>query len=378
MSTWWDERGLEGNAPTPAQSTAPSSNQDGGGGEKKLSKKELNKLKKKQAKAAARGGGGAGGQQQQQQQSFESDPLFVSGKYGDMPLVQSQTCGTHTFTSLSDLDAALGEKESMNVRLRGRIHNVRGKGKSAFVVLREQQSTAQAVFFVDAESKVVSKGMVKYATALSKESIVDIEGVAIRPASAIEGCSVQTVEVQGTGIRAVSRADPLPFQIADAVRREDDTTGAHVNQDTRLDNRFVELRTPTNQAIFRVQSAVGQLFRENLLGKGFVEIHSPKLMAGSSEGGSSVFELKYMGRPCCLAQSPQLCKQMAICADLGRVFEIGPVFRAEKSYTHRHLCEFVGMDFEMAIQEVSTIKRACLFVQCFVLYLFLSRNTIRD
>ncbi|PKI31781.1 hypothetical protein CRG98_047820 [Punica granatum] len=93
------------------------------------------------------------------------------------------------------------------------------------------------------------------------------------------------------------------------------------------------------------------IFRQFLLSEGFVEIHTPKLIAGSSEGGSAVFKLDYKGQPACLAQSPQLHKQMSICGDFGRVFEIGPVFRAEDSYTHRHLCEFTGLDVEMEIKK---------------------------
>jgi aspartyl-tRNA synthetase len=187
------------------------------------------------------------------------------------------------------------------------------------------------------------------------------------------------------GIRAISRAGPLPFEVVDAARSEAEIAAAAargealatVSQDVRLDNRAVDLRTPANQAIFRVQSAVSQLFREALLARGFQEIHTPKLIAGggawrcmggacmhvfacmrllhvhgrfnpplssktppvpqpknatnktkgASEGGAAVFRLDYMGRPACLAQSPQLYKQMAICADFDRVFEIGPVFR---------------------------------------------------
>ena len=100
-----------------------------------------------------------------------------------------------------------------------------------------------------------------------------------------------------------------------------------------------------------LEYGVVQLFRQALLDEDFVELHTPKLIAGASEGGSSVFKLDYKGQPACLAQSPQLHKQMAICADFGRVFEIGPVFRAEDSFTHRHLCEFTGLDFEMEIKE---------------------------
>jgi nondiscriminating aspartyl-tRNA synthetase len=163
-----------------------------------------------------------------------------------------------------------------------------------------------------------------------------------------------------TGIRAVSRAAALPFEIADASRSEEEVKAAAergeamstVSQDVRLDNRFMDLRTPANQAIFKVQSAVCQLFREILLSESFQEIHTPKLIAGASEGGANVFTLDYMGlMPACLAQSPQLYKQMSICADVERVFEIGPVFRAEFSYTHRHLTEFTGLDLEMCIYE---------------------------
>lgn len=94
-----------------------------------------------------------------------------------------------------------------------------------------------------------------------------------------------------------------------------------------------------------------QIFREFFLGEKFVELHTPKLIAGSSEGGSAVFKFDYKGQPGCLAQSPQLHKQMSICGDFPRVFEVGPVFRAEDSFTHRHLCEFTGLDVEMRINK---------------------------
>jgi len=311
---------------------------EGGDGKPKLSRAEI-----KAQRMAARQ------QKQQQQQEASADPL-AGVKYGDLPLIQSQTCDSLTFTDFDALEAAAAGASGEALRIRGRIHTVRGKGKSAFVVLRDGTQTVQVVFFVDKESQVVSKGMVKFVSAVSKESIVDIIGVPVKPDNAVDGCTLKHVEIQGQGIWAVSRAKQLPFEIADACRREDEE-GPKVNQDLRLENRFIDLRTPANNAIFKVQSQVGQLFRQNLLSKDFVEIHSPKLMAGSSEGGSSVFALKYMGRDACLAQSPQLCKQMAICADFGKVFEIGPVFRAEKSFTHRHLCEFVGLDFEMTIKE---------------------------
>lgn len=232
-----------------------------------------------------------------------------------------------------------------------------------FVVARESFATVQAVLFV---GEHISKGMVSYASKIHKESIIEIVAKVVKPAAAIEGCSIQH-ELQIEEIWTVNKSLPvLPFQLEDASRQVLDQTkedhhhasGAEeskdhmavVGLDTRLNNRVIDLRVPTNQAIFRLQSGVCQLYREFLLSKDFVEIHSPKLIGGSSEGGANVFKLEYFGLPACLAQSPQLYKQMALCGDLQRVFEIGPVFRAEHSYTNRHLCEFTGLDLEMEIK----------------------------
>ncbi len=143
----------------------------------------------------------------------------------------------------------------------------------------------------------------------------------------------------------------LPLQIEDASRRElpgEDQQLATVKQDTRLDHRVLDLRTPANQAIFRLEAGVCQLFRESLTSRGFVEIHTPKIISAASEGGANVFEVSYFKGKAYLAQSPQLYKQMAIAADFGKVFTVGGVFRAEDSNTHRHLAEFVGLDLEMA------------------------------
>ncbi|KAE8250774.1 hypothetical protein A4X13_0g4398 [Tilletia indica] len=125
----------------------------------------------------------------------------------------------------------------------------------------------------------------------------------------------------------------------------------HISLRTRLANRIIDLRTPASLSIFRLQSALCTAFRAYLSDekRGFMEIHTPKLQAGATESGSSVFRVDYFGRTAFLAQSPQLAKQMAISADFGRVFEIGPVFRAENSNTHRHLTEFTGLDMEMTI-----------------------------
>lgn len=123
-----------------------------------------------------------------------------------------------------------------------------------------------------------------------------------------------------------------------------------VNQDTRLDNRVLDLRTPANQAIFRLESGVCKLFRDILARQGFTEIHTPKIISAASEGGANVFTVSYFKDSAYLAQSPQLYKQMAIAADFEKVFTVGAVFRAEDSNTHRHLTEFVGLDLEMAFK----------------------------
>ncbi|KAI2660546.1 Aspartate--tRNA ligase, cytoplasmic [Labeo rohita] len=235
------------------------------------------------------------------------------------------------------------EKAEQQIWVRARIHTSRAKGKQCFLVLRHQQFTVQALLAVGDRA---SKQMVKFAANLTKESIIDVEAVVKKVEQKIESCSQQDVELH------VERSEArLPLQLEDAVRPEgegDEEGRATVNQDTRLDNRVIDLRTTTSQAIFRLQSGVCQLFRDTLINKGFVEIQTPKIISAASEGGANVFTVSYFKTSAYLAQSPQLYKQMCICADFDKVFCVGPVFRAEDSNTHRHLTEFVGLDIEMA------------------------------
>ncbi|XP_054799386.1 aspartate--tRNA ligase 2, cytoplasmic [Prosopis cineraria] len=286
----------------------------------------------------------------------EEDPLAVN--YGDVPLLELQSKTVANISDWTKVEVLNNLLEGKWVLIRGRAQTIRAVGKKmAFLVIRENGFTVQCV--VQVQPNQVSPQMVKYAAALSRESIVDIEGVVSVPATPIKGAS-QQVEIQVRKLYCVNRAVPtLPINIEDAARSEMEIEKAlqageqlvRVNQDTRLNYRVLDIRTPANQAIFRIQSQVGNVFRQFLLSEGFVEIHTPKLIAGSSEGGAAVFRLDYKGQPACLAQSPQLHKQMSICGDFGRVFEIGPVFRAEDSFTHRHLCEFTGLDVEMEIKK---------------------------
>lgn len=260
------------------------------------------------------------------------------------------------YTPIRELGTEGSVPIGQEVWVRARLYRKRPGGKNCFIVLRAQgQYTAQAVFFLDKETPRQSKEMLKSLGELKEESMVDVRGKLVE--ANVTGCSQSNVEIQLMDVVLISPSEPiLPFEIDDAGRSEAEIVAsestekpfARVGQDQRLNSRWIDLRAPSNQAIFRVQSAICTLFREALLAKGFVEIHTPKLIAGESEGGADVFVTDYFGQRACLAQSPQLYKQMAIAADLERVFEIGPIFRAEKSNSRRHLCEFTGLDIEMA------------------------------
>eukprot|EP01056_Protomagalhaensia_sp_Gyna25_P004440 Protomagalhaensia_sp_Gyna_25__4439@NODE_405_length_3550_cov_29_222159_g311_i0_p1_GENE_NODE_405_length_3550_cov_29_222159_g311_i0NODE_405_length_3550_cov_29_222159_g311_i0_p1_ORF_typecomplete_len549_score111_52tRNAsynt_2/PF00152_20/2_5e99tRNA_anticodon/PF01336_25/4_7e08tRNAsynt_2d/PF01409_20/4_2tRNAsynt_2d/PF01409_20/0_092Borrelia_P83/PF05262_11/0_76NAMassociated/PF14303_6/0_85_NODE_405_length_3550_cov_29_222159_g311_i03021948 len=269
--------------------------------------------------------------------------------FGYFPIIRSTFRTKRVWTDIRFLTK---EAVGKTVWLRGRVQDIRSKGGLGFVVIRQQAWTIQGVMNPQTTS---SRDAVKWAASLTLESVIDVFGEIVDPGVEITGAT-QAVELHIQKIFCINKSSPnLPFQLKDANKPEiedeiDDGT-VRVGQDIRLDNRVLDLRTLANQAILRVSSCVCFLFRKSLLSKGFTEIHTPKLVGGLSEGGSNVFKLDYFGKPACLAQSPQLYKQMAISSDLDKVFEIGPVFRAENSNTHRHLCEFVGLDMEMAFKE---------------------------
>ncbi|CAA7037068.1 unnamed protein product [Microthlaspi erraticum] len=265
----------------------------------------------------------------------------------------------------------LGEEMvGSEVLVRGRVETNRTKSsRLGFLVLRERGLTVQCVA-TQSEATKVSANMIKYIKQLTKESVVDLIGIVVKPKDEVKGTTQKKVEIQVRKLYCVVRApsNPPPLLVEDAARSEEESERPVANQDTRLNYRAIDLRTPANQAIFSIRCQVETAFREFLLFNDFVGINTPKLMAGGSEGGSAVFRLDYFGQPACLAQSPQLHKQMAICGGLQRVFEVGPVSRAEKSFTHRHLCEFIGLDVEMEIlshySEIMDIVDE-LFVQIF-------------
>lgn len=294
------------------------------------------------------------------QEGSDVEEPAASFRFVDAGIMQSTATPEERqrrYTPIADLGTTVTDGE---VWVRGRVAAVRAQGRrSCFLVLRAQgRYTVQAIFFAEKQLPKQSKAMLAHLSGLTSESIVDIRGVLV-PAD-VKSCTQSNVELQIQEVALVSRADPmLPFEIADAGRSEAEIAASEgserpyprIGQDLRLNSRWIDLRVPASHAILRTQSAICTLFRQALLARGFVEIHTPKLVAGESEGGADVFRTDYFGSGACLAQSPQLYKQMAIAADMDRVFEIGPVFRAEKSNSRRHLCEFTGLDLEMGINQ---------------------------
>ncbi|KAH7883642.1 aspartyl-tRNA synthetase [Phlebopus sp. FC_14] len=343
-----DIHAVQGEKTTPLDGTAKANEVEGGEGPTKsaLKKaaKEAEKAKKKAEKAAKA--------KEAEQAKLAAEEDCALGKYGKLPVHQSQSRPNRTRTDISTLTAS---SDGQKVLIRARIQTSRLQGnKMVFLNLRQRTSTVQALMQVT--EKLVSKQMVKWAGGLPDESIVLAEGTVKKSPEPIKSATVDDVEIHISELWLISGVDTrLPFSLEDASRSENapEVEGQfnRVLLDTRLNNRTFDLRTVTNQAIFKLQHAISDLFRGYLNSNGFIEIHSPKLQGAATESGASVFKVDYFKGSAYLAQSPQLAKQMAIAADFERVYEIGPVFRAEDSNTHRHLTEFVGLDLEMAIEE---------------------------
>ncbi|POR33665.1 Aspartate--tRNA ligase, cytoplasmic [Tolypocladium paradoxum] len=221
------------------------------------------------------------------------------------------------------------------VHFRARISTQRQLSKALdFLLFRDQTHSVQGVLSRD------HMDMVRWVQKIPPESLVQVNGTLKEPPEPIRSATQASVEVQVESIHLVTAAHNAPFtnyKPPETLRN-------------RMSSRILDLRHPSNQALFRIRSLVTRKFRETLDEQGFVEINTPKLQPAATESGSAVFKVNYFGRNAFLAQSPQLAKQMSVSADFGRVFEVGPVFRAENSNTHRHLTEYTGLDIEMAIE----------------------------
>ncbi len=211
-------------------------------------------------------------------------------------------------------------------KVSGFVENYRNKRTMAFIVVRDFSGKLQVT--VEKEKHPEFTEMLEK---LTLQSVVTFEGEVV----ANEYVKMGGIEMLPDTMIVESYADAIPIK--------DDS-----DIDVRMDYRWIDLRRERNHAMLRLQTVMTASLREFLLEKNFVEIHTPKLIAAASESGSDVFEVKYFDTNAYLAQSPQFYKQMAMASGLERIFETGPVFRAEKSYTNKHATEFTGFDLEFS------------------------------
>ncbi len=216
------------------------------------------------------------------------------------------------------------------VRLQGWLHQFRALGKVNFLIVRDGWGTFQA--FVDDEATLATMHGV------GVESIIEVRGRVIAEPQAPGG-----VELHETRVAIMEAVhEPPPVEINKREMR--------AALDTYLEQAAVGLRHPKRRAILRIEAAMIAGFRDHLGAQGFTEIHTPKILGAATEGGANVFTVDYFGRPAFLSQSPQLYKQMAV-GFFERVFEVGPVFRAEPHATTRHLASYVSLDAEFGFIE---------------------------
>jgi ergosteryl-3beta-O-L-aspartate synthase len=286
----------------------------------------------------------------------EEETPAQKAKYGVLPV--NNYAGQPREEERVDIRTLTPEQVGQVVTFRARLHNIRKlSAHLMFIELRQQTATIQGILH---EHAGVSQHFLYWAEHLHVEAVVRVKGVIQEPKAKqgeVIGVSIHNIEIHIHEMHVEAQpTEPLPFTVheAEVTKMEADKEGDtrhRVSDRARQHNRIIDLRTTASQGIFRIQSGICQAFRAHLASLGFTEIHTPKLQGAASESGASVFKVDYFGRPAFLAQSPQLGKQMAVASDFRRVFEIGPVFRAENSNTHRHLTEFTGLDLEMAIDE---------------------------
>ena len=212
------------------------------------------------------------------------------------------------------------------VRVNGAIHTIRDMGTVAFIILRKREGLVQCVY---------EEGVSKFNLKDVKEAdTVEVSGMLERSEKAPNGIEIRLGE-----LKILSEpAEPMPLPIS--------KWKLNTSLEAKLNYRPISLRNIRERAKFRIQEGIVRGFRDFLYQEGFTEIHTPKIGAKSAEGGANLFRLEYFHRPAILQQSPQFYKQMMV-GVFDRVFETGPVFRAEKHNTKRHLNEYTSLDFEM-------------------------------
>ena len=211
-------------------------------------------------------------------------------------------------------------------KVQGFVENFRNKRTMAFIVVKDATGKLQVTI-----EKEKHPEMLEMLDSLTIHSVVTFEGEVV----ASEYVKMGGKEMYPDTMKVESYAEALPIK--------DDS-----DIDVKMDYRWIDLRREKNHLMLELQTTLTAALREFLVERDFVEIHTPKLIAAASESGSDVFEVKYFDGNAYLAQSPQFYKQMAMAAGLERIFETGPVFRAEKSYTNKHATEFTGFDLEFS------------------------------
>lgn len=227
-------------------------------------------------------------------------------------------------------------------KIKGMVETIRDK-KIMFIVIRDVTGAVQVTIEKDKCPEVYAE-----AKKLTPHSFVSVEGECVFSTYVRNGGK----EIYPTALEIMSIADVLPIQ-------------ADSGQDLRMDYRWIDLRDEKKLFMFKIQTAFEKYAVEFFNKNNFIEIHTPKITALSSEGGSEVFELKdYFGQKACLTQSPQLYKQMSMMAGFDKTFEIGEYFRANPSFTSRHDTEFTGIDVEISCieshHEVMDVEEALL------------------
>ncbi len=219
------------------------------------------------------------------------------------------------------------------VTVKGMIEAIRDKKNMQFVVLKDASGKIQ--LFID---KIKYPAVGDVFSQLHIGATVKVQGELVTS----EYVKLGGKEVLVSAVEVTSTAEVSPIAEDSSI-------------DQKINYRWLDLRTDKNLLLFKVQSAFVNAMREFLIEKNFIEIHTPKLIGTASESGADVFEVKYFNTKAYLAQSPQFYKQMAIAGGMGRVFECGPVFRAEKSYTRKHATEFTGFDIEFEIESYKDV-----------------------
>ncbi|HTA36565.1 MAG TPA: aspartate--tRNA(Asn) ligase [Solirubrobacteraceae bacterium] len=227
-------------------------------------------------------------------------------------------------TLTSELPGKIGEQ----VKLRGWVNALRDQKRVQFIVLRDEAGMAQVVLAKEDPPSELNERV----SALTQESAVTLTGTL----AADERVKLKGVELKLEALEVDSLAEPeLPIALDSAL-------------DKRIDWRYLDLRRPDRKLIFEVQTTTERAMRDFWAKEDFIELHSPKLTGAATESGAELFKLEYFDRMATLAQSPQFYKQMAMAAGFGKVFEVGPVFRANPSFTSRHDTEFTSVDTEIS------------------------------